>query len=102
MDISKSRRETMRWTALLTLNEARPVGAHGALVLSVLRTMFPDATTLELRREMEYLEARDLVEVIADPDGSYAAKLTRDGIDVVEYTVDCEPGIARPPQHWAD
>lgn len=102
MDIAKSRRETMRWTALLTLSHARPVGAHGALVLSVLRSMFPDATKLELSREMDYLDARKLVELIREPDGSYSARLTREGIDVVEYTVDCEPGIARPPKYWAD
>lgn len=101
MDISKSRRETMRWTALLTLNHARPMGAHAALVLSVLRSIFKDATILELQREMEYLDARGLVELIREQDGTYSAKLTRDGIDVVEYTVDCDPGIARPIKYWA-
>ena len=27
-------------------------------------------------------------------------KLDRYGIDVVEYTVACEPGIARPAKYW--
>jgi hypothetical protein len=27
-------------------------------------------------------------------------KLTRIGIDVVEYTVECDPGIARPKKYW--
>jgi len=30
----------------------------------------------------------------------WTAELTRHGVDVVEYTVECEPGIARPKKYW--
>ena len=28
------------------------------------------------------------------------ARLARHGVDVSEYTVDCEPGVARPAKYW--
>ena len=51
-----------------------------------------------MRRELDYLETRDLVKVFTDPLGQVSAELTRFGIDIAEYTVDVEPGIARPPK----
>ena len=47
---------------------------------------------------LDYLESRDLVKVFTDPLGQVSAELTRFGIDIAEYTVDVEPGIARPPK----
>jgi len=31
---------------------------------------------------------------------AWFGKLTREGVDVVEYTVLCDPGIARPRKYW--
>lgn len=101
IDAAKARRESMRWNILLILNNARPVGAHEALVLSTMQCVFPDATPLELRRELEYLSDRSLVEVKKDPSGHWLADLTHYGVDVAEYTVDVFPGIARPTKYWA-
>ena len=28
------------------------------------------------------------------------ADLTRLGVDLAEYTIDCQPGIARPDKYW--
>jgi hypothetical protein len=101
-DPMKFRREQIRWDILLTLNKARPVGARDSLVLSVIRAEFPDATITETRREIDYLVGRKLVAVEVSPDKTFwHAELTRYGIDVVEYTVECEPGIARPEQYWS-
>ncbi|MBF0416999.1 MAG: hypothetical protein HQL86_01965 [Magnetococcales bacterium] len=100
VDLAKARRETMRWTILLTLNNARPIGAREELVLSVVQGMFPDATAHELRRELDYLDDRKLVTVKQSPDGSWHVELARYGVDVAEYTVDCDPGIARPVKYW--
>ena len=61
---------------------------------------YPDATPLELRRELDYLSDRDLVKLEKRPDGKWFADLTRYGTDVAEYTIDCEPGIARPVKYW--
>ena len=94
---TRARRETTRWLLLLTLNIARPAEAHSGMLRSVVAAVFSDITDLEVRRELEYLQFRDLVTTRSDPLGQLHSKLTRDGVDVVEYTVDCQPGIARPP-----
>lgn len=101
MSMEKIRRETIRWQILLTLNNARPLGAFEKLVLSVIQSEFPDATQREVRRELDYLSERDLVEVRHDPDGRWFCKLERYGVDLVEYTLPCEPGIARPEKYDA-
>jgi len=100
-DLAKVRRETLRWEIIRTLDKARPIGAPEGLVLAVMRDVFGDATELELRRELDYLEERALVKFARLPDGRWLAELTRDGVDVAEYTVDCDPGIARPAKYWA-
>lgn len=99
-DFTKIRREQMRWSILLTLNHARPVGAHEQMVLSTVQAVYPDATAHEVRRELDYLESRDLVEIERDPSGYWHAELTRYGVDIAEYTVACEAGIARPAKYW--
>ena len=100
IDHARLRREAIRWLILLTLNNARPVGAFESLVLSVAQSEYPDATALELRRELDYLADRKLVELRKEPSGRWFADLTRYGVDVAEYTVECDPGIARPVKYW--
>ncbi len=101
IDHMKTRRESMRWLVILTLNNARPIGAYEELVLSTILAIYLDATALEIRRELDYLADRVLVELRKEPSGRWFANLTRDGVDVAEYTVDCDPGIARPTKYWA-
>ena len=100
VDMARVRRETLRWLVLLTLNNARPLGAMEMVVLSVVQATYPDATPMELRRELDYLHGRELVRLQKRPDARWHAELTRHGVDVAEYTVDCEPGIARPAKYW--
>lgn len=100
IDQARIRREALRWLILLTLNNARPVGAFEGPILSVAQSEYPDATPLELRREIDYLHDRELVRVEKQPSGRWFADLTRFGTDVAEYTIDCEPGIARPAKYW--
>ena len=100
IDHAKVRRESLRWLILLTLNNARPMGAQEGPILSVAQSVYVDATALELRRELDYLDDRELVKVSKSPSGPWHAELTRYGTDVAEYTVDCEPGIARPAKYW--
>lgn len=99
-DTAKVRRESMRWKILLILNSARPVRAREELVLAALQSAYPDTTVLELRRELDYLADRELVALNKDSSGRWFADLTRHGTDVAEYTVDCDPGIARPQKYW--
>ena len=100
IDHARVRREALRWLILLTLNNARPIGIYEGPVLSVAQSVYPDATPLEMRRELDYLHDRELVKVRKEPSGVWHAELTRHGVDVAEYTVDCEPGIARPAKYW--
>lgn len=100
IDQAKIRRESLRWLILLTLNNARPVGAYEMPILAVAQSEYPDATPLEIRRELDYLADRQLVELTKEPSGRWFADLTRYGIDIAEYTIDCEPGIARPARYW--
>lgn len=100
IDTAKVRRESMRWNILLILNNARPVGAYEELVLATLQSIYPDATALELRRELDYLADRELVTLNKEPSGRWFAELNRHGTDVAEYTVECDPGIARPNKYW--
>lgn len=101
LDQAKVRRESMRWSILLTLNNARPIGAYEELVLATIQAIYPDATALELRRELDYLADRELVALRKEPSGRWFSDLTRFGTDVAEYTLDCDPGIARPQKYWA-
>lgn len=100
IDFSKARRENMRWLILSTLDRARPAGAPEMLILSIITALLPDATRLEIRRELDYLEGRGLLKIEDKDLGVWRAELTRAGVDVVEYTVPCEPGIARPEKYF--
>lgn len=96
IDAAKIRRESMRWYILLTLNNARPVDPHEHLVLSTIQGIYPDATQHEVRRELDYLKDRSLVTLEKKPSGEWVCGLTHYGVDIAEYTIECNPGIARP------
>lgn len=96
VDPVKTRREFLRWVILLGLYNAMPVGAWEEVLLSIAQGVYPDATKHEVRVTLEYLSDRELLVLLKKPDGRWFADLTRHGTDVVEYTVDVEPGIARP------
>lgn len=101
IDHAKARRETLRWYILLTLNTSRPVDPHEAVVLSTIQGIYGDATQLELRRELDYLKDRSLVTLKKQPNGVWICGLTHYGVDIAEYTIDCNPGIARPEKYWS-
>lgn len=84
----------------MTLNNARPMGCHDSTALATVQGVYADATKLEVRRELDYLAERELITLDKLPDGRWIAKLNRLGVDLVEYTIECEPGIARPEKYW--
>lgn len=100
IDHDRIRRESIRWLILLTLNNARPMGAYEGPILCVAQAQYPDATPLEIRRNLDYLFDRGLVSLDKQPSGRWFADLTRYGVDIAEYTIKCEPGIARPEKYW--
>jgi hypothetical protein len=100
-DLEKARRENLRWLILLCLNAAQPVGTSEQIIYTSVYPMLPDLTMLELRRNLDYLAERDLITISGrETQPQWFCKLDRHGIDVVEYTVECEQGIARPKKYW--
>ncbi len=98
IDLEKARREELRWLILRALHAAQPVGAAETIIRNAVDPCIPDLTITELRRELDYLEERDLISISDRHRPIWVAKIGRYGIDVVEYTVDCDPGIARPKE----
>lgn len=96
LDLEKMQREEIRWRILVVLNAGRPKPVSESLVLRVLTDVALPATPASLRRELDYLESRKLVEINGRDSGTWMCELTHLGVDVVEYTVPCNPGIARP------
>lgn len=96
VQIAAARRGAMRWHLLSAINLSRPHGMYTSGLLPIMQSVYPDATELEIRRELDYLEERKLVNIARDSLDRWMVELGRHGIDVVEYTVACEPGILRP------
>lgn len=99
----RARRETLRWLILLALSRAASVGSKETQLLYVLGAAegIENLTRAELRDALTYLQVRDTITLESgDHVMHWHAKLNRYGFDIVEYTVPCEPGIARPPQEW--
>lgn len=95
------RRETMRWNLLLAIYNGRPAEVVEYLLLATMQAIFPDATAMEIRQQLDYLAHRKLVELRKEPTGRWWSELSREGVDIVEYTVECDPGIARPKKYWS-
>ena len=95
-NILKTRREAIRWHLLSAINLSRPIGIYTEALLPIVQSVYLDATHQEIRKELDYLEAREMCIITHDPLDRWFTDLTRHGIDFVEYTIDAQPGIARP------
>lgn len=100
MDSEKIRRESIRWHVLVAVNSGAPHPVAESLVLSAIQSIPIECTALELRRQLDYLEDRRLLELQRHEGAPWTASLTRHGVDFVEYTIAAEPGIARPKKYW--
>jgi len=96
IDMERARREEIRWMILRALYAAQPIGTTEIIVMAAIVPVCPDVTINEIRRELDYLAERDLVTVSNTHMPVWFAKINRHGIDLVEYTVPCMPGITRP------
>ena len=97
-DLDQKRREEARWRILRVLDAGRPIGVSEHIVWECLNDAKIPFSINEVRRELDYLRERDLIELEGEDSDTWYAKLNRHGVDVVEYTVPVEPGIARPPK----
>lgn len=96
-EIERAQRETMRWRVLKILDAGRPVAMSESIVLTALSDAKFQVTLVALRRELDYLENRKLIEITGRDTSTWSAELTHYGVDLVEYAIPCNPGIARPP-----
>lgn len=93
--LEKVRRERVRWLCLVYLDHFRPESTKDAALLAAVQADYPDATLLELRRSLDYLESHGLL-AIKERGDRWLLKLAWQGIDLVEYTSPALPGIGRP------
>lgn len=101
IDIEKANRERTRWIVLQTAHISGAHGVNEGTLVAVLSNVKLFHGPDRLRRELDYLEGRQLIEIEGkDMAPEWSIKLTRHGYDVAEYTVPVEPGIARPPKYW--
>lgn len=92
----KIRREAMRWHLLSAVHLSSPYGIYTEALLPIIQAVYIDATHLEIRQQLDYLEDREMVKIKRDGMDRWMVELTRTGVDCVEYTIDCQPGISRP------
>ena len=92
---ARVRHEHVRWLSLLHLDVSRPEKMADLALLALIQTVYPDATLRELRRELDYLADHELLKV-TEKSGGWYLKLTWRGVDLVEFTSPCPPGIGRP------
>lgn len=100
VDLERAHRETVRWRILKTLDAGRPLPVSETVILRTLEDTHNRVTPHSLRRELDYLATRELIALSGRDGPIWSAQLTRAGIDIVDYTVDCQPGIARPAKWY--
>ena len=93
--------ELTRWLILRTAQNGGHQGATETIIAAVLGGEVP-VSQKTLRDEIDYLEKRKLIESERFELKPWRITLTRHGRDLVDYQVECEPGIARPklPPAW--
>lgn len=97
--MDKASREEGRWRILKVLDAGRPAPVSEIIVLRCLQDVTLGSTPHALRRELVYLEDRKLVTIRGKGTPVWSVDLTHYGVDLVEYTVECFPGIARPERY---
>jgi hypothetical protein len=97
IDLARAERETLRWILLLALWHARPYGTTEYVLIRTAQDIPLRVTQDMVRRELESLALRGLVEIEHDQP-VWNAKMTALGEDVVDHRAPAPAGIARPPK----
>jgi hypothetical protein len=100
LDIEQKQREEARWRILRVLDAGRPIAVSENIVWRVLHDVRLPLSITSVRRELDYLRNLGLGRIEGEESGTWFAKLTALGVDVVEYTVEAPPGVARPRKYW--
>ena len=99
-DLEKAQRDETRWRILRALDAGRPLAVAETVIFRALSDASLDISPATLRRELDYLRDKQLIELSGEDGPVWAAALTGDGVDVVEYTVEAPAGIVRPKKWY--
>ena|SRR5690348_8264558 len=99
-DLLQRQREEARWRILRVVDAGRPVPVSEQIVWRVLADIKIAFSLNQLRRELAYLRDLRLVEIEGEGTETWFAKLTADGVDVVEYNAKSPAGVGRPRKYW--
>jgi hypothetical protein len=100
LDLEQRQREEARWRILRVVDAGRPIAVSEQIVWRVLTDLKIALSLNQLRRELSYLQDLGLLELDGEDCDIWFAKLTAQGVDVVEYTAKAPAGIARPRKYW--
>ena len=99
-ELEQSERETARWVTLHALYHGAGYPVAERLVLSVLEAVPIQASAGDVRAHLSYVASAGLASIEYLSNGTWVARITRAGMDVVEYNAECPVGIARPKKYW--
>ena len=100
LDLEQRQREEARWRILRVVDAGRPVAVCEQIIWRVLTDIKLALSLNQVRRELTYLHDLGLLELEGEDTDIWFAKLTAQGVDVVEYTVKSPAGVARPRKYW--
>ena len=100
IDLEQKNREEARWRMLRVVDAGRPIAVSEQIVWRVLADIKLSLSLNTVRRELSYLRDLGLVELEGEDAETWFAKLTANGVDVVEYNFPSPAGVARPRKYW--
>lgn len=100
IDLEQKNREEARWRMLRVIDAGRPIAVSEQIVWRVLTDIKLVLSLNAVRRELAYLRDLGLVELEGEGTETWFAKLTANGVDVVEYNFPSPAGVARPRKYW--
>ena len=100
VEFEQRQREEARWRVLRVVDAGRPIAVSEQIVWRVLSDIKLQLSLNQLRRELSYLRDLGLIELEGEDCDIWFAKLTAQGVDVVEYTAKAPAGVARPRKYW--
>jgi hypothetical protein len=100
IEMDRFTREQVRWRILRVLDAGRPYPVSETVIYRALHDVSLPTTPRELRRDLAFLEDLRLVELDSVERPEWSAKLTAEGVNVVEYAIDAPAGVSRPARYW--
>ena len=100
IDLEQKSREEARWRMLRVIDAGRPIAVSEQIIWRVLTDIKLALSLNAVRRELAYLRDLGLLELEGEGQETWFAKLTANGVDVVEYNFPSPAGVARPRKYW--